>query len=291
MKLILTPLSWLLFVCTSAQTIQYSDLGPFGVQADMQYLSASGLPTLGDGTGQTWDLSGLALQQVGTMAFSPAAGTAYAANYPTANWVWAQSINGLGDAFHYLGITPNGIELLARNVPTSTVDYSDPAQVMKFPLAFGGSFTDPYTNTNGSDTLVWTYTGHGTLITPMGTFTDVAKLVNNEGEIACWKRNPLYPVMLQDDEDILFFVQNNVGVQEQHPDLLGAWPNPCRDVLNMAHAAPGSSWQVLDTQGRMLLNGAVDRQQQVDVRMLAAGSYLLVSHQGMRLSHVRFVKE
>ena len=48
MKSILTPLSFLLLTQATAQTIQYSDLSPYGVQADMQYLNADDLPALAD---------------------------------------------------------------------------------------------------------------------------------------------------------------------------------------------------------------------------------------------------
>lgn len=291
MKSILTPLSFLLLTQATAQTIQYSDLSPYGVQADMQYLNADDLPALADGTGQTWDLSGLTLQNVGTLAFSPAAGTPYAGNYPVANWAWAQHITGLGSTYQYLAITANGIDLLARNVPGDAVEYTDAARIMQFPLAFGEGFTDAYVHATGSDTLVWTYAGHGTLITPMGTFTDVAKLVNDEGEVACWNRNPLYPVMVQDDDDILFFVQNNVGVAEQEPAMAHTWPNPCHDRLQVEHALPTTAWRVLDAQGRVLLTGTFGPAGQVDVRSLAAGSYSLVLLNGSGHMPLRFIKE
>ena len=295
MRKTLTPLACLMLLSLSAQyTIQFSDLDPFGVETDMHLLNApASIPALSNGADQSWDLSGITLQNIGTQAFTTAVGTPYATTYPTANWVWSQTVTGLGTGYTYLNITSSGIDLLARNVPISTVDFSDPSQVMKFPLALGESYSDTYVNTNGGSTMTWTYSGHGTAITPLGTFTNVAKVENTEGDVLLWNTAPLYPIMIADEDNTLFFIQNNVGVNEQEESTFQTWPNPCRDMLNLASVVGGSEWSILDAQGRTLLNGQINRvgDQQMDVSHLASGSYVVVLNAGGQIRHARFVKE
>ena len=295
MRKTLTPLAGLLLISLSAQnTIQYSDLDPFGVATNMHLLtSPASIPTLSNGANQSWDLSSITLQNIGTQAFATAVGTPYAATYPTANWVWSQTVTGLGTGYTYLNITSSGIDLLARNVPISTVDFSDPSQVMKFPFSLGQSYSDTYVNTNGGSTMMWTYSGHGTAITPLGTFTNVAKVESTEGTVLLWSITPLYPIMIADVDNTLFFIQNNVGVNEHEGSTFQTWPNPCRDLLNLASVVNGSEWSILDAQGRILSNGQITMSgdQQVDVSGLATGSYVLVLKAGDVIRHARFVKE
>ncbi len=295
MRKTLTPLAGLLLLSLSAQnTIQYSDLDPFGVETDMHLLTApAALPTLSNGANQSWDLSSITLQNIGTQAFATAVGTPYAAAYPTANWVWSQTVTGLGTGYTYLNITSSGIDLLARNVPISTVDFSDPSQVMQFPLSLGQSYSDTYVNNNGGSTMMWTYSGHGTAVTPLGTITNVAKVESTEGTVLLWSITPLYPIMIADEDNTLFFIQNNVGVNEQEETTFQTWPNPCRDMLNLASLVGGSDWNIIDAQGRRLSNGkfTIGGYQQVDVSRLASGSYVLVLNDDGQIRHSRFVKE
>ncbi|MCC6839354.1 MAG: hypothetical protein IT230_04270 [Flavobacteriales bacterium] len=289
MKLLSAPACALLCASLSAQTIQYTDLGPFGGEADMHYLAdLAGFPVLAAGTGQTWDLSGLALLAAGTMQFQPAAGTPYATTYPAANWTWVHQITGLATTYNYLNITTTGIELLARNVPAATVDYSDPERVMQFPLPFGASFTDAYQHDGGSGSATWTFAGTGTLITPNTTITDAALLTCDNGDAAIWNRSPLYPVMIKDDNDAMFYTQTNVGVAEHAGNPLKVWPNPCQGLLYAAHGTAAVPWQVQDAVGRIACSGTLDPSGLIEVQALAPGAYVLtVGH----APPVRFVKE
>ncbi len=295
MRKTLTPFAGLLMLSLSAQhTIQFSDLDPFGVVSEMHLLNApAALPALSNGANQSWDLSSITLQNIGVQAFASAVGTPYATTYPTANWVWSQTVTGLGTGYTYLNISSSGIDLLARNVPISTLEYSDPSQVMKFPFALGESYSDTYMSTNGGSTMTWTYSGHGTAITPLGTFTNVAKVENTEGDVLLWNTSPLYPIMIADGNNTLFFIQNNVGVNELEENTFRTWPNPCRDMLNFSGTVDGSEWSIVDAQGRTLSNGQLTMGggQQVDVSGLVTGSYVLVLKAGGVIRHARFVKD
>lgn len=295
MRTFLTPFASLLLLPLSAQhTIVHNDLSAFGVQTDMHTLVLPAtLPSLSDGNNQSWDLSSITLQAVGTLNFTPATGTPYAATYPAANWAWAQDITGLGANYTYLDISATAINILARDVPSNPDNYTDPAQVMEFPLPLGGSFTDTYAHNSGSSSYTWTYSGFGTLITPVGTFTNVAKLQNTEGDLLLWNTAPLYPIVIADADNVLVFAQNNVGVPEQPGSAVRTFPNPCQDRLTVADAAAGSTWRIVDAQGRMLAKGNMGPGQvgNVDVHGLAPGSYVLVLNEGDRVRRSSFVKQ
>ncbi len=293
MRRTLTPFASLLLLSLTAQpTIQYSDVSPDGVQTDMYRMTSPGaLPTLSDGADQTWDLSGITLQPIGTLSFTAAAGTPYAASYPDANWAWAQTVTGLGTAYTYLDITSGGIDILVRNLPLDPLIYSDPSQVMKFPLAFQETYDDTYVNNNGGSTMQWSYAGHGTAITPLGTTTDVAKVMSTEGDLLLWNLDPLYPILIDDSNFTLFFVQNNVGIAEQGSASVHTYPNPCNDQLRLNDVVPGSTWRIMDAQGRELNNGRVSTVSEVlDVSALATGQYIVLLQLGELVRRVSFVK-
>lgn len=295
MKAFTTPLAFLVLSSLSAQvTIQYSALSPFGVESDAYQMTApASLPALSDGINQTWDLSGITLQNVGTLNFNTSAGTPYASTYPSANWVWAQNLTGTGTSYTYLTITSSGIDMVARNVPFQTLDYSDPTGVIRFPMAYGESFSDPYVSTSGSATITWTYSGHGTAITPLATYSNVAKLVSNEGDILLWNTSPLYPIMIDNGNITAFFIQNDVGITEQGATAMRTYPNPCHDRITLVDATTGGTWQIMDAQGRMVSTGSFSMaaDQHLETGNLASGSYVLVVNNGTSVRHSSFVKE
>ena len=154
-----------------AQVTITESMLPIGTFTDRLYAvsnpSSAALPS--DGSNQTWDLSALSLQEIGTFTHGPASGTPHAASYPTANLAWNMDM-GLGSNYTYFHATPSGMAVVATDVPTDPEVYSNPMQVMAFPLAFNGTFTDTWMDTDDTDTVTWVYRGHGTAMPPMGTF-------------------------------------------------------------------------------------------------------------------------
>ncbi|HMN06487.1 MAG TPA: T9SS type A sorting domain-containing protein [Flavobacteriales bacterium] len=295
MKPFITPLACLFLAPLSAQTIQHGNLGPFGVTTDMHRLVAGpGLPTLGEGAGQTWDLSDLELLNVGTMTFAQADGTPHAAEFPEANWVWTHHVTGVGSAYYFIEIGSEGMDLWDRNVGLpNPVIYTDPVRIMKFPLELGESFTDTYSTGGDVNYKHWTYAGHGTLILPVATLANVALVVSEEGDLAFWNTSPLYPVMIADPGSAMFYVQNNVGIGEQAMPALAVWPNPCTDVLHLPDATGAAHWSVVDMQGRRLLEGLASgpATRKVNVGLLAPGGYMLLLETEGTRQQVRFVKK
>lgn len=283
------------FALAAQPTLLQSNIATGGLSLDMYVLTDTGNADYpADGANQTWDLSGVTLVQSGTLSFVPASSTPYAANYPAANWAWSQTITGVGLDVIYLDISSTGIEVLARGVPLNVVSYSDPTRIVQFPMDYGDSYVDTYLGTGVNGTPTWTYSGHGTLITPLGTTTNVAKVMNDEGDMMLWNNAPLYPLVIDNGDFILFYgLDTNNPVQEVSAEAgPTVFPNPAVNTLWMDGTVGTGSWSIMDTQGRQLRTGSTTPGvQALDVNGLAAGSYLLVLRDGAGNRTVRFTKQ
>jgi hypothetical protein len=273
-------------------TLQYGMLDQNGLDLSMYVLTDPGSASEpSNGANQTWDLTTVTLQPMGTLEFKSAAGTPYADTWPNANWVWQQNIDGLGTQYMYLSFTNSLVEVWATEVPFDTHAYTDPKTVLKFPFSLGETVTDTYTNNNGTHTVTWMYAGHGTAITPLGTFSDVVKVASDEGDMVLWHTTPLYPMVFNSGGMVLVFGPATTGITEQAGLTAITYPNPCTDVLyvDVNAAAP---WQLMDLQGRTLATGAFMGRgtQRIDIASLATGSYMLVLGEGTTRRTVRFSK-
>lgn len=298
-KTILLPLA-LLHVCAmqAQPSIEHSSVAPFGVVTSMHTIPDPGtLPAIGDGMDQVWNFNNTVFQALGTMDFRTSAGTPYAGAFPLANWALAQHFTGQGTLYQYLRITSTALQMHGRNIPYNPVIYQQPTTVLKFPMAFGDSFLDQYVNEDGPNSRTWSYSGHGTILSPLGTFDNVAKVGNSLGDIILWNLSPLYPIFYYEAGSMYFTklisVNTDVGIGEPGGAAFRAWPNPCGDALHLSALAARTTWQVVDPQGRTVATGMATRpgEQQLDLGGVAAGSYVLVLDDAGQRSHVRFVKD
>ncbi len=249
-------LATLIVACSPAlllaqPTLQQSMVDPNGLLLDIHMVTSPGTATTpSDGANQTWDLSSLGLIPIGTQSFTWASNTPYAASYPTANWSWVQTPTGSSPEYIYLNISASGMDYLADDVPASPNVYTDPKRILAFPMAFNASFTDTYADNGGPATVTWTYSGHGTAVTPFGTYTDVVKLVSDEGDMVLWNTAPLVPLAIDDGSLTVFFEPTNLGLSDAGSTApLVGYPNPCVDELNV-FAEGDSPWRITDLQGR-----------------------------------------
>jgi hypothetical protein len=279
----------------SAQvSLTYGDLSPTGVQTNV-YLLTAGAPSAppSDGIDQSWDLTAGTWQPVGTMFFRPAAGTPYAATYPGANWAWEIELTGIGTTYMYLQIDASGMYVIADRVPLDTEIYTNTKKVLQFPLAYGNTFADVYQSDGGPVNVNWGYTGHGTLLTTLGTFPDLAKVWSDEGDILLWNKTPLYPVVLATDDGVRSFVDATVSIADVNGGRsVLAYPNPCTDRL-MVDGLDAAPWRITDLNGRLIHTGtfAVTGVQSIDLSTLEAGSYLFLSDGTTGTRVVRFSKQ
>lgn len=295
MERTLTLSALLLSTVLQAQvTLDHGMLAPNGVQLSMYMVTAPGSATTpSDGADQTWDLSSVTLQPLGSLDFTGASNTAYAANFLAANWAWVQTVTGVGAEITYLNIAMDGIEVLATRVPAATNSYSDPKRILQFPMSLGQSLTDGYTDMDGPASVTWSYTGHGTGITPLGTFTDLAKVVSTEEDMVLWNTTPLYPLVIDNGSTVLVFAASNVGIEGFGARAaVQVYPNPCTDRL-VVEGALNTAWRITDLQGRTVSNGSFNGMglQQLDVQALTTGSYILLMDSDGQDRAIRFNKQ
>lgn len=295
MERILTLTALLLSTALQAQvTLDHDMLAPNGVQLSMYMVTAPGSATTpSDGANQTWDLSTVTLQPVGSLDFTTIDNTPFASVYPAANWAWVQAITGSGTESTILDIASDGIEVLATRVPLATNNYTDPKRILQFPMSLGQSLTDSYTDMDGPSSVTWSYTGHGTGITPLGTFTDLAKVVSTEEDMVLWNTTPLYPLVIDNGSTVLVFAASNVGIEGIGAQAaVQVYPNPCTDRL-VVEGALNTTWRITDLQGRTVSNGSFNGMglQNLDVQALATGSYILLMEADGKDRAIRFNKQ
>lgn len=286
---LLTSLS----LTTYAQVTITNGMLPTGTFTDRLYMvtntGTAAIPA--DGANQTWNLSSVTLQDIGSFTHGAASGTPHASSYPTANIAWNMEMDLLGSSYTYLNSTASGMTIVATDVPTDPDVYTDPMQVMSFPLSFNGTFSDTWTDNDDTDTVHWVYSGHGTAITPVGTFTNVVKMVNEEDEVVLWRTSPLVPLLLSINDMLLAVGPPATGITEQHIAPLDVFPVPCTDRLNVV-ATAAAPWRILDMQGRAVAQGRFTQAgtSTVDTEALCPGAYLLHLADAKAPRLARFVK-
>ena len=158
------------------------DLGNFGTLVGETFTVNAGpwIDPGAAGAAQTWDLSGLTSDSVVVNTYVNPSTTPDGASFPTAS-VALEQFGG----FSYLEMSATGGIALGASIPgEAPVVYSDPQVLFAFPCTFTTSWIDDfyavYTvagfNVVRTGTAAGTADGHGTLILPWGTLTDVLRI-------------------------------------------------------------------------------------------------------------------
>ncbi len=243
------------------------------------------------GVDQTWDLSTATIIDVGTFTHGPAAATPYAADYAQADIAWHLDMGVFGHNYTYFALSTS-LDMVATDVPDSPNEFTDLLRVLTFPMEYGDTFTDTWAGTEGSGSVQWTYAGIGTAITPVGTFDNVALLVNDNEELALWRTDPLVPLVVVRDGTTFAVGPATVGIVEHDDAQLAAYPVPCSDRL-WVQATAAAPWHIVDMHGRTVMQGrfTTPGRQAVDTDALLPGAYVLMQQgtDGRRVAH--FVKQ
>ncbi|MEZ4755868.1 MAG: T9SS type A sorting domain-containing protein [Flavobacteriales bacterium] len=112
----------------------------------------------------------------------PPGTTPYAGSFPGANY----ASRGLTDttSFTYGLLNETGLYQYGNYSPTSHVILNNPELLLRLPMAYGDTWSDTWSgagvnqgqNYSRSGTTTGTYNGVGTVQTPFGTYTDVARV-------------------------------------------------------------------------------------------------------------------
>lgn len=188
----------------SAQTFTYSNFAlslsdtlPVNVANNASFNSSL---TSISGSSVTWDASGLTLMggyPTVNLSFHPSSSTPNGALYPSSNYSEFDPALTAVVAYNYFGISNDSVvEWGSYNPDTKHEIFQNPDKHLIFPFTLGQTFTDTYKKTNYSDattissiqtgTRTVTFLGHGNLILPQGTFSNV-------GLIAETRTNSLGP--------------------------------------------------------------------------------------------------
>lgn len=279
-----------------AQTLQASMLPTTTVNMDWYTGTGIGNEGAANGAGVTWDFSAVALDPTGIpLTFGPASQTPYAAQYPTAQY--AQGITyGPFHSYDYLKISGNKLELFVEGVPDDVNVFINPQTVLEFPLNLGNSFTDIIDYGEGPFQFTTTYAGNGTLLTSMGTYTNVVKLVTSDETTIFWNTNPLYQIAVALDDGYfdLYRGGSGVGIAENAtgtPALL--WPNPTTGMVHIEGLSGLVEWNLIDVMGRNVLSGKgfIGDGKSIDVDAAPAGSYQLLLNSGDRILSMPLVRQ
>ena len=274
-------------------TLQYADVPTGNFALSVYAMTDPGTaqePTAG--TGQTWDFSSATFTLAGTAVLGPSTGTPYAASYPSANWAWAITPI-VGDAdYLYMDLSASGMDNVATHVPSAPNVYTDHQRIMQFPMAYGASFQDTYASPDHTGAQTWSYAGHGTLITSIGTFTDQVMMTSTDDDMVIWNASPLYPRVIANSSGVTLFGPSATGVAENSTGPLAVFPVPATTVLAITGITAAAQWSVVDLQGRTLLTGRTNgpANMQLDVAALAEGNYVLTVLGDAGRRSVRFQK-
>ena len=262
-------------------------------QADFYYSLATEFFPGPAGANQTWDFSHIDGDFLGSDTALPVAGSPFAANFPTANYLYKFSGPLTeGDLYFYHNLTAEKFEIITLGYNGSTGDNfsPNPKTYVTFPYVYNTVFTDTFQSTtdSGPTTFTATYDGYGTLIMSFGTFTNVVrqKVVSNGVTNYNWFNvSPFYPILQTVfEENMLGIVQDQTQLDITDNETAGSaavYPNPVRDVvhINLASQISGPvTISVYNLAGQMVYNQKSDLDEShvsADIQHLSPGLYFV----------------
>ncbi len=247
-----------------------------------------------EGAAAEWDFTTAQIDLAGAGVFQTAANTPYAAEYPSADLAMLL-LYGTSISYNYYDVSPTALSLLASAIGSDEERiYSDPSDLVVFPLSIGGQYNDDYTANGTPFSVVRTCTGYGTVEMVTGTFDNVVKISSSNGERAWWKIDPVEPLItINADGLILIWERITIGMAEQRglfPLVLA--PNPGSSMVRIAGLSTSASYRLIDATGRNVLDGRVSGvQNAIDVSHLRPGLYQVVVDDAQGRRATTLVKE
>jgi len=150
--------------------------------------TASTVPIGNTGANAVWNCANLQTSNpVLTLSVSAPSGQPFTNDYPASNWNLNASMQGTLFVNEFFILNNDSLVKLGGHISGSPYEiYNNPQIDMKFPFNLNDVFVDTYAKTsyqaNGSvsssqtGSVTLSYEGYGTLILPVGTFTNVALL-------------------------------------------------------------------------------------------------------------------
>lgn len=264
--------------------------------------AAAGLSITHGGANETWDFSSVngnpELTSYMTDANSPNPGV-----FPGCNLAEVSSL-----AENYLQTSSSAYSYVGQLLDVADITYTDPGDLLQFPITFGDSFTDVIAGTaeipvigiiNASGTGVIKADGHGTLITSYGSIPNVLRihvyqdidlgamgnLTNNfyfwydqthKVALASYVdlQNPLgasQVASVLSENDYVTSVQEATANSDLH-----VYPNPAQQQINVTNALIGQEVVILSISGQVIYSTTIQSStENIDISSFPKGMYLL----------------
>lgn len=288
-------ISVLLCLCSavSAQPVLQADAyGP--VSTNLYSMGSVPSAIAENGENVVWDISVYGMNHFATLERMSAEGTPYSSAYEDCDWAeYVQQFNGI-EGYSYYSLSDSLLELVgfAPFGPNAdTVYYEVPLFRLKFPFAFGDEAIGTGQLEGGVPlTSLWKYVGYGTLVTSVGTYTNVVKLEDlySPGASSFWTTDPLVNVLAYGN--FTFF---NIELPAA-PTGISAEALPTSEVmlvvdgctLSIRSDEPVQNYRILDGLGRVVRSGS--QASTIGLTSLRQGWYVLQYQTGRSSSAQRF---
>lgn len=260
------------------------------------------------GANQTWDFSNLQLTLAGTDTPQVVSATPFASQFPTANNCYKFSGLFPPDRYYYQNVTSSKYEIVGLAITATSGDnYTpNPRTFATFPYTYGTVYNDTYRSTADpvETSVVATYDAYGTIILPIGTYTNVIRQkVVKDGTVTNYNWfnvQPFYPILQTVLEQNSLGIVKNTSVLANEDFTAGeaftVFPNPTKDRIMVSPTAQNSSYivdiELFDYLGQVVFtktaypldaNGV-----ELDLSALQSGMYLLrTTNRDTNASNVR----
>jgi len=239
------------------------------------------------GANQVWDFSAFEYSELAEGLIIDPTDSPLFDSYPSTDF--AYSLISDFEAYTHLNVTSDKMEVITYFVtsPGSGNDYSpNPRTMLKFPFAYQEQVMDTWQKPGESEnTVMLEYDGYGTLITPLGTYNNVARIRENYGQgeddYQWYTLDPLMQVAVFDhnDNEMYFFGADITSIDETNTNIaVEVFPNPATDFVNVTISGTAFSEEaefvLMNTKGQQIRNlRLADASAQIDLKDLSVGVY------------------
>ena len=273
-----------------------------GTTANVYSYTTSTSYTGGSGANQTWNFSSYPFSKIAVGKWIAPSSSPYGATYPNAN-ICLQIMDTSGTtalAYNYDRLTSFKLEQIALSVsanPSTAVIYTNYETELPFPFSFGNNLTDTFQKPSGSaNTVQLTYDAYGTLTTPFGTYTNVARVYRywgpNDYGYECCNINPLDVIVSYDNSSKQFICAKYVastGIAEVKQNIsFEIFPNPVANELNIVTKENVSRIDIYSISGKLQLTTT---QNKFDISILSQGIYFVKVYSQNGVATQKFVKQ
>lgn len=271
-----------------AVTIEHASMAPIGTTVPISAGSASGFNTGPNGVDQFWDYSSLTVLPAGNITVVDPATTPNAPSFPASNYAYKLDLTlpTVHTEYNYYNLSTTGMEMLGSEIGGGDPnDYTpNPRMELQFPWTFGMPYSDTYQTTmmTGSETVTRTFDAYGTLITPYGTYHNVARLAYtfDAGVTTNYQwlsTNPVLPLLTYNAENgtvIIAGLSTVSAVAGNDVQRSNFFPTLITDGTTfLSDASSVQSVNVFDALGRCVMHVSNPTSGVLDMSSLSKGFY------------------